>query len=87
MYEVFKYEIHDELTSLKNTKFFRKLGKMMIFKDRLLMTFFGFLIIASPLSDDIGTILIEEEGVLKTKYFFIIDIILNMAGIYFFLSI
>jgi hypothetical protein len=87
MYEVFKYEIHDELTNLKDTKLFKTLGKYKFFRDKLLMTFLGFLIIASPLSDDMGTILIEEEGVLKTKYFFLIDMLLNMAGIYFFLNI
>lgn len=87
MYEIFRYEIKDELNSMKKSSFIKRLSRLPIFKDKLLMTFVGFLIIASPLSDDFGTILIEEEGVIKTKYFFIIDMLLNMAGIYFFLSI
>jgi len=87
IYKVYEYKINDEIKSLEKTKFIKYFSKFKIFKDRLFMTFLGFIFIASPLPDSVGIMLIEEEKILKTKYFFFIDLILNMTAIYFYLSL
>jgi len=87
MYELIKHELHNELEKLKNNNLFKFLGKIPLIKNKIFITILGLFIIASPISDDLGTLLIEEEGLLKTKYFFIMDIILNTLGILFFLYI
>ncbi len=87
MYEILKYEIHGEVQKIKNINFFKFIGKLPVIKSKIFMTLFGFFIIASPIADDLGIILVEEEGLIKAKYFFLINLIMNTIGIYFFLNI
>lgn len=87
VYKIFEYKISDEIKELENTKLIKYFRKYKIFKDKLFMTFLGFIFIASPLPDSIGIMMIEEERILKTKYFFIIDLVLNIIAVYFFLSL
>lgn len=87
MYELIKHELHDELQKMKSSNFFKRLSKYSLLRNRKFLTFLGFAIIASPISDDLGTLLVEEAGIMKIKYFFFINLILNTIGIYIFLSI
>ena len=86
-YEVLKYKVHSQIKELENSSLVKFFTKLKLFQNKVFMTFLGFILLALPLPDSLGIMLIEEEDILKTKSFFIIDFILNVCAIYIYLNI
>jgi len=86
-YKILKSKMHTEVKELEHSNLIRFFSKFRICQNKTCMTFLGFILLASPVPDSVGVMLIEEEDFIKTKCFFVLDFILNMGVIYFFLHV
>lgn len=88
---IFKFLMHsfsDELQSLSKEKLFVELGKKLpAGTKKFFLPAIGGLIIASPLPDELGVLLLAASPVVSTRNFAALSYILNTVGIFFILLV
>ena len=88
---IFKFlrrSFSDELLLLSKEKFFAEIGKKLpLGTKKFFLPAIGGLIIASPLPDELGILLLAASPVVSTKNFAAISYILKTAGILFILFV
>ncbi len=86
LFRLFKGDLKKELRSLGATKFFKLISRLPFMGVRWVRDVIGFLVIVSPLPDEIG-IAIMASAHLSENSFRVLALVANVLGIYFLLSV
>ncbi len=88
IFKFLRHSLSDELELLSKEKFFVRVSqKLPAGTKKFFLPAIGGLIIASPLPDELGILLLAASPVVSTKNFAAISYFLNTAGIFFILFV